>query len=156
MGLTAFASEVTRVPVQMHHNFRVQTVHTPTTLVLSPASLVHRVNLPAKMEVLNAMHAPRGIYNRNQNNQNVLQSNLDQSWPMEDLPRSSYHKDLKLMPLLHPDLQHVPLEQKAARHPMNRVKIARLEHPAHPVPPPAKPATKASLTTTTVVLAALV
>ena len=35
---------------------------------------------------------------------------------------------------------------------MNRVKIARLEHPAHPVPPPAKPATKASLTTTTVVL----
>ena len=56
------------------------------------------------------------------------------------------------MPLRPLDLQHVLPEQKAARYPMNRVKIARLEHPAHPVPPPAKPATKASLTTTTVEL----
>ena len=60
------------------------------------------------------------------------------------------------MPLLYPDLQHVQLEQKAVRHPMNRVKIALLEHPAHPVPQHAKPATKASLMTKVVKLVAIV
>jgi hypothetical protein len=102
------------------------------------------------------MNAQRGIYNLNRNNQNVIQLNLAQSWPKEDLPRSSYHKDLKLMSLLHPDLQHVQLEQKAAQHPMNRVKIALLEHPAHPVPQHAKLATKASLMTKKVVLVNIV
>ena len=79
----------------------------------------------------NAMNAPQDFYNLNRNNQNVIQSNLDQSWPKEDLPPLLYHKGLKLMPLLRPDLQPVQPEQKAARHPMNRVKIARL---ANPVP----------------------
>jgi len=48
------------------------------------------------------------------------------------------------MPLLHPDSRHAQREQKAAQYPMHRVKIALLEHPAHPVPPHAKLATKAS------------
>ena len=60
------------------------------------------------------------------------------------------------MPLRPPGLQPALPERKAARHPTIRVKIALLEHPAHPVPPHAKPATKASLTTTTAVLVAIV
>jgi hypothetical protein len=114
------------------------------------------VKFRAKKEVLNALNVPRGIYNLNRNNQNVIESKPDQSWLKEDLPRSSYHKDLKLMPLLHPDLQHVQLEQKAARHPMNCVKIALVEHPAHPVPHRAKPATEESLTVKVVVRVAIV
>ena len=140
----------------MHRTRLVQQEHTPTTRAPSPAFLVRRVNSPAKQAMLNATNAQWGIYNLNQNNQSVLRSKLDQSWPKEDLPRSLYQKDPKLMPLLHPDLQHVQLEQKAARHPMNRVKIALVEHPAHPVPPHAKPATKASLMTKVVVLVKLV
>ena len=131
-------------------------VRTPTTRVPSPAFPVRRVNFPAKKPVPNAMHVPRGIYNLNQNNQNVIQSKLDQSWPKEDLPRSSYQKGLKLTPLIHPDLRHAQREQKAAQYPMNHVKIALLEHPAHPVPPHAKPATKASLMTKVVVLVKIV
>jgi hypothetical protein len=127
-------------------------VRTPTTRVPSPAFPVRRVHLPVKKKVWNATNVPRVIYNLNRNNQNVFQSNLAQSWPKEDLHRSSCHSGLKLTPLLHPDSQHVQREQKAAQYPMSHVKIALLEHPAHPVPPPAKPATKASLTTTTVVL----
>ena len=156
MVFKPFANAVTLVPVQTHHEFPVQKVRTPTTRAPSLAFLVHRVNFPAKKTVLNATNVPWGICNRNQNKQNVLQSTLDQSWPKEDRPRSSYHKDQKLMPLLYPDLQHVQREQKAARRPMNRAKIALVEHPAHPVPQHAKPATKESLTTTTVVLAAIV
>ena len=60
------------------------------------------------------------------------------------------------MPLLHLGLQHVQLEQKAVQHPMNRVKNALLEHPAHPVPQHAKPATGESSTTTTVVVVVIV
>ena len=134
----------------------VRMVRTPTTRVPSPAFPVRRVNFPAKKPVPNAMHVPRGIYNLNRNNQNVIQSKLDQSWPKEDRPRSSCHSGLKLTTLLRPDLRHVQREQKAAQYPMNHVKIALLEHPAHPVPLPAKPATKANSTTTTVVLVALV
>jgi hypothetical protein len=156
MVFNSFANAVTLVPVQTNLEHRVQQVRTPTTRAPSLAFPVHPVNFPAKKKVLNATNVPWGICNRNQNKQNVLQSTLDQSWPKEDLPRLSYHKDLKLMPLLHPDLQHVQLEQKAARHPMNRVKIALLEHPAHPVPPHAKPATKASLMTKVVVLVKIV
>jgi hypothetical protein len=144
MVLKAFASEVTRVPVQMHHKFLVQKVHTPTPLVLSPVSLVHRVHFPAKKEVLNAMNVQRGIYNLIRNNQNVIRSKLDQSWPKEDLPPSLYHKGLKLMPLLRPDLQPVQPEQKAARHPMNRVKIARRANPVPKEPPNANRVAKES------------
>ena len=60
------------------------------------------------------------------------------------------------MPLLPPDSRYAQLEQKAVLHPMNGVKIAQWEHPAHPVPQHAKPATKESLTTTTVVVAVIV
>jgi hypothetical protein len=151
-----FVNAGTPVPVQTRHNHLVQQVCTPTTRVPSPAFLVHREHLPVKKKVWNATNVLRVIYNLNRNNQNVFQSNLDQSWPKEDLPRSSCHSGLKLTPLLNPGLQHVQREQKAAQYPMNHVKIALLEHPAHPVPPPAKPATKASSTTTTVVLVALV
>ena len=117
--------------------------------------LVHRENLPAKKPVPNAMHVQLGIYNRNRNNPNVLQSNLDQSWRKEDLPRSSYRSGPKLMPMLHLGSQHVQREQKAAQHPMNRVKIVLLEHPAHPVPHRAKPATKESLMKKVVVRVAI-
>ena len=134
----------------------VQRVRTPTTRAPSPAFLVHRANFRAKKPVLNAMRVPRGIYNRSQNNQNVLQSKLDQSWPKEDLPRSSYHLGLKLMPMLHPGLQRVQLEQRAVRHPMNHAKIALVEHPAHPVPQHAKPATKENSMTKVVVLVKIV
>ena len=156
MVFKPFANVVTLVPVQTHHEFPVQKVRTPTTRALFPAFLVHPVHSPVRKEAWNAMHVQRVIYNLHQNNQNVVQSKLGRSWPKEDLPRSSCHKDLKLMPLLHPDLQHVQLEQKAARHPMNRAKIALLEHPAHPVPQHAKPATKASSMTKMVVLVKIV
>jgi hypothetical protein len=142
-----FANAGTLVPVKTQPERLVQMVRTPTTRVPSPAFPVHRVNLPVKKPVPNATNAPRGIYNRIQHNQNVFKSPQDQSWPKEDLPRSSYQKGLKLMPLPHPDLRHAQREQSATRHPMNRVKIALPEHPAHPVPPPAKPATKANLVT---------
>jgi hypothetical protein len=118
--------------------------------------LVHRENLPAKKPVPNAMHVPRGFYNRNRNNPSVFQSKLDQSWRKEDLPRSSYRSGPKLMPLPFPGLRHVQREQKAAQHPMNRVKIAQLEHPVHPVPHRAKPATEESLTEKVVVRVAIV
>ena len=151
-----FVNVGTLVLVQTYHEHIVQKARTPTTRAPSLAFLVHRVNFPAKKTVLNATNVPWGICNRNQNKQNVLQSTLDQSWPKEDRPRLSYHKDLKLMPPLHLDLRHAQREQKAVRHPMNRVKIVPLEHPAHPVPQHVKPATKESLTTTTVVLVAIV
>ena len=144
------------MPVQTNLEHRVQKVRTPTTRAPSPVFLVHRVHFPVKKKVLNAMNVQLGIYNLNQNNQNVLWSTPAQSWPKEDRPRSLYPKDLKLMPPLHPDLRHAQREQRAVRHPMNRVKIALLEHPAHPVPRHAKPATQASLTTKTVVLVAIV
>ena len=141
------ANAGTLVPVPTHPKRLVQMARTPTTRALSPAFPVHRVKFPANKEVLNASNVPRDFYNLIRNNQNVIRSKLDQSWPKEDLPRSSYQKGLKLMPLLHPDLRHVQREQKAVQHPMNHVKIALLEHPAHPVPPHAKLATKASLVT---------
>jgi len=52
--------------------------------------------------------------------------------------------------------KHVLQEPKATFHPMNRVKNALLEHPAHPVPQHAKPATGESSTTTTVVVVVIV
>ena len=156
MVFKPFANAGTLVPVQTHLERLVQEVRTPTARVPSLAFLVHRARCPAKKEVPNATNVPRGIYNLHRNNQHVLQSKPGQSWPKEGLPRSLYHLGLKLMPMLHPGLQRVQLEQRAVRHPMNRAKIALLEHPAHPVPPHAKPATKASLTITTAVLVAIV
>ena len=87
MALTRFANVVTRVPATMPRDCRVQMVRTPTPRAPSLAFLVHRVNFPAKREMLNATNVQRGIYNLNRNNQNVIQSKLDQSWPKEDLPR---------------------------------------------------------------------
>ena len=87
---TAFkpiANAGTLVPVPTHHKCLVQKVRTPTARVPSPAFLVHRARCPAKKEVPNATNVPRGIYNANRNNQNVLQSKPDQSWPKEDPPR---------------------------------------------------------------------
>jgi len=133
--INAFVNVGTLVPVQMHREFPVQKVITPTTRAPSPAFPVHPVKFPAKKKVLNVSNVSRGIGNRNQNNQNVNQSTLDQSWPKEDLPRSSYRSGLKLMPLLHPVLGHAWLGQKAVRHPMNRVKIARLANPVPKEPP---------------------
>jgi hypothetical protein len=117
---------------------------TPTTRVPSLVFPVHRVKFPAKKAVLNASIVPLAIYNLTRNNQIVIQSNLDQSWPKEDLPPLLYHSGLKLMPLLRPDLQPVQLEQKAARHPMNRVKIARLANPVPKEPPNATRVAKES------------
>ena len=68
-----FANADTLVPVPTHLERLVQKVLTPTTRVPSPAFLVHRVPFPAKRKVLNASIVPRGIYNLNRNNQNVLQ-----------------------------------------------------------------------------------
>jgi hypothetical protein len=79
MVFTPFANVVTRVLVQTHHERLVQKVHTPTTRVPSLAFLVHRVHFLAKKAVLDAISVHQGIYNLNQNNQNVLQLNLDQS-----------------------------------------------------------------------------
>jgi len=103
MVFNPFANAVTLVPVQMHPEHLVQKVRTPTTRVPSPAFPVRRVHFPAKKEMLNATNVQLVIYNLNRNNQNVIESKPDQSWLKEDLPRSSYHKDLKLMPLLYPD-----------------------------------------------------
>ena len=68
-----FANAGTLVPVKTHPERLVRMVRTPTTRAPSPAFPVHRVKFPANKEVLNAMNAPRGIYNRNRNNQNVIQ-----------------------------------------------------------------------------------
>jgi hypothetical protein len=106
--------------------------------------------------MLNAPNALLGIYNLNRNNQNVIQSKPDQSWPKEDRPRSLYPKDLKLMPLLHPGLRYAQREQKATTLQIKHVNIAPLEHPAHPAPQHAKPATRESLTTKKVNFVALV
>ena len=81
------ANAVTLVPVPTNPKRLVQMARTPTTRAPSPAFPVHRVKFPANKEVLNASNVPRDIYNLIRNNQNVLQSNLDQSWPKEDLPR---------------------------------------------------------------------
>jgi hypothetical protein len=88
--------------------------------------------------------------------QHALPSEMDKSLQVEDQRRSSYHLGLKLMPMLHLGSKRVKPEQSAIRHPMNRVKIAPLEHPAPPVPQRVKPATKASSMTKPVVLAAIV
>ena len=82
-----FANVDTLVPVLMHHEHLVQTARTRTTRVPSPAFPVRRVKFPARKEMSNAMNAPRDFYNLHRNNQNVIQSNLDQSWPKEDLLR---------------------------------------------------------------------
>ena len=124
-------------------------VRTPTTRAPSPAFLVHRAHFPAKKAALVATIAPRGIYNPIQNNQNVIQSKLGQSSRKEDLPRSSSHLDLKLMPMLNLDLQHAKLEQKEILHPMNGVKIVRLAHPVQRQPLNANPATRESSVTKT-------
>jgi hypothetical protein len=151
-----FANVDTLVLVQMHHKRLVQKVRTPTIRALSPVFPVLRVHFPAKKKALNVINVQRVIYNLHPNNQNVFKSKPDQSLLQEDLPPSSYHLGLELMPLLYPDLQHVQREQKAVQHPMNRVKIVPLEHPAHPVPQHAKLATKESSTITTAVLVAIV
>jgi hypothetical protein len=88
--------------------------------------------------------------------QHALPSKMDKSLQVVDQQRSSYHLGLKLMSMLHLGSKRVKPEQSATTHPMNRVKIAPLEHPAPPVPPHAKPATKASSTTKLVVPAATV
>jgi predicted Zn-dependent protease len=49
------------------------------------------------------------------------------------------------MPMLPPVLSRAQQEPWEATHPMNHVKIAQLEHQAHPVPHRAKPAIKESL-----------
>jgi len=156
MVFKPFVNVGTLVLVQTYHEHLVQKARTPATWVPSPAFPVHQEHLPAKKEVLNVPNAPWGIYNLNRNNQHVIQSKPDQSWPKEAPPRSSCHSGLKLTPLLHLDLSHAQPEQLATCHLMNRAKIALLEHPAHPVPPHAKPATKESLTISTAVLVAIV
>ena len=114
--------------VKILRNDLVQKVRTPTTRVPSPAFPVHREHLPVKKKVWNATNVLRVIYNLNRNNQNVIQSNLAQSWPKEDRPRSSCHSGLKLMTLLHPGLQHARPEQWETNLQMNRAKIAPLGH----------------------------
>ena len=148
----SFVNVVILVLVEMLLNNLVPQACTPTTRVPFLAFPVHRVNFQIKQVILNASNVLRGIYNLNRNNQHVIQLNPGQSWPKEDLPRSSYHSGLKLMPLRHPDLKRVKSEQLATCRPMNCVKIAPLEHPAPAVPPRVNPATWESLTTTTVVL----
>ena len=90
---------------------------------------------------------PRGIYNLNRNNQNVLLSKPDQSWLKEDRPRSSYHLGLKSKPRLHLGLKRVEPEQLATNHQMNHVKNARLANPVPKEPPNAILATKESSVT---------
>ena len=156
MGLKAFASEVTRVLVRMHHKFLVQSVRTPTTLVLCLAFPVRRVDFPRTKGVWNARNVRRGICNRNQNNRLATKQRLEKWLLKEVLRLLSFQKGRRSM---HPTpvvSKHVPPEPRAMIHPMNRVKIALLEHPAHPVPQHAKPATKESSTTKPVVLAAIV
>ena len=49
--------------------------------------------------------------------------------------------------MLHPDLQHVQREQKAAQHPMSRAKIARLANPVQQEQPNATRVAKENLVT---------
>ena len=84
--LRKFVNVVTHVKVQIRRKNPAEKVRTPTTRAPSPAFPVHRVKFPRKKGALNAMNAPRGIYNLIRKNQYVLQSKLDQSL-LEDLPR---------------------------------------------------------------------
>ena len=156
MVFKPFVNAGTLVLVPTHPECLVQKARTPTTRAPSPAFPVRRVRFPAKKEMLNATDVQLGIYNLNQNNQNVIESKLDQSWPKEDRPRSLYHKDLKLMPRTHPVLRHAQRERLETNLQTHCVKIAQLEHPAHPVPQHAKPATKESLMVKVVVLVTIV
>ena len=60
------------------------------------------------------------------------------------------------MPPIRPDLWHVQREQQEIILQIQRVRIAQLEHPAHPVPQHAKLATKESLMVNVVVLVEIV
>ena len=113
-------------------------------------------NLPPPPAPLYAMHAGLITTNRNPMLKHALRLQKDKSLQVKDRQWLSYRSGLKLTPLPLPGLRHVQREQKAAQHPMNHVKIALLEHPAHPVPQHAKPATKESSTISKVVVATIV
>ena len=101
-------------------------------------------NLPPPPAPLYAMNAGLTTTNRNPMLKNALLLQKDKSLQVKDRQRSSYRSGLKLMPLLRPDLQPVQPEQKAARHPMNRVKIARRANPVPKEPPNANRVAKES------------